>query len=148
MGTIFALNDRIQAVNIRATIVKSVDETKYAPPSIIRSQLHYGEDGTGHQISPKYKSEGYAISKEDLNPVPGLGTPDLFLKGDFTNNIEEVVNQSSYSFTLDSTDYKAPKLELEYGPQIYDMNQQNKEYYATEILKPRLIENLKNQLGL
>lgn len=148
MGTIFALNDRIQAVNIRATIVKSVDETKYAPVAFVRGQLHYGEDKTGHQIAPKYKSEGYAIAKEELNPVPGLGTPDLFVTGDFYNGIQEVVNATGYSFTIESNDEKAPKLELKYGEDIYGLNEENQGYYATEVLKPRLIINIKNELGL
>lgn len=148
MGTIFDFNNKIRAVNIKETISKSVEETKDAAVSFVKGQLHYGEDGSGHLLNPKYKSRQYAKKKEAENPIPGFGTPDLFLKGDFTAGIEEVVNASSYSFTIDSTDSKAPKLEGQYGKEIYALNDQNKEYYSTEILKPHLIENLKNQLGL
>lgn len=148
MGTIFALNDKIKVVNIKLTIAKSVEETKDATVGIVKGQLHYGEDSSGHLISPKYKSNQYAKNKQEENPIPGFGTPDLFLKGDFTAGIKEVVDASSYSFTIDSEDSKAPKLEAQYGGEIYGMNDQNKEYYANEILKPHLVENLKNQLGL
>jgi hypothetical protein len=148
MGNVFNFDDKIQAINIKETIVTSVAETQYAPIGFIRGQLHYGEDGTGHQISPKYRKEGYAIDKEAMNPVPGLGTPDLFVTGDFYNSIKEDVSSSKYSFTIEGTDEKAPKLELKYGNEIYALNDQNKEYYANEILKPYIVTKLKNELGL
>lgn len=148
MGTVFNFDEKIQALDIKEAIVESVAETQYAPLGFVRGQLHYGEDGTGYQISPKYKSEGYALQKEELNPVPGLGTPDLFVTGDFYNSLEEVVNKSAYSFTIDGTDEKAPKLELKYGDEIYALNDQNKEYYSNEILKPYLVSKIKTELGL
>lgn len=148
MGNVFNLTDRIALLDPKEIIISSIEQTKDKSPDIVRSQLHYGEDGTGHQISPKYKQEGYAIAKEEQNPIPGLGTPDLFVTGDFTSEIEEVVDASSYSIIIDSTDYKAAKLELEYGPQIYQLNDTNQLYYNNEILKPVIIQNIKAVLGL
>lgn len=148
MGTVFNLTDKIELLDAKEIIVKSLEQTKDKMPDIVRSQLHYGEDGTGHQISPKYREEGYAIAKEEMNPVPGLGTPDLFLTGDFTSEIIEDVDASSFSINIDSKDYKAAKLELEYGPQIYELNETNQEYYNQEILKPAIVDNIKAVLGL
>jgi len=99
-------------------------------------------------ISPMYRSEGYAEFKESINPKPGKGNPDLFVTGEFYNGLFVSFNKAAYTFTVANRDEKAPKLERKYGEKIYGLNKENKGYFATEILKPKLIGKLRDQLGL
>jgi len=108
-----------------------------------------GEGADDRMLSPLYKSEAYAEFKESLNPKPGKGRPDYFLHGDFYNGMFVRFDKSKYTYTVGSKDAKAPKIEKRTSEkQLYGLNSENKGYFATEILKPKLIARLRTELGL
>lgn len=144
----FNLLDRLDKVNIKSTIVMCLEQSQYEIIAFNRGQLHAGQDNTGGLIDRKYKRKQYALFKEELNPVPGYGTPDLYVSGNFYNGIGVVVNSSQWNFTISSSDSKAPKLELKYSTDIYGLDPENTEYLSQEIIKPKIIDSLRNQLGL
>lgn len=107
-----------------------------------------GEDTTGHFISPGYKRQTYAEMKESMNPKPGLGNPDLFLTGEFYNSLQFNINKSQMTFTVNSKDDKATKLEKKYGEKIYGLNSENKGYFSNEILRPKIVSELRKAIGV
>ena len=148
MGTIANFNQRIQRVDFRSTVILCMEQSQYEILSFNRGQLFMGETSTDKLISPMYRSEGYAEFKESINPKPGKGVPDLFVTGEFYNGLFVSFNKVKYTFTVASRDSKAPKLERKYGEKIYGLNSENKGYFATEILKPKLIARLRTELCL
>lgn len=161
MGRVFDLTDRIEALDIKATIVTSVQQTSYEIISFNSEQLNSGIRSDGLTLKPydpklkyygkeypQYRKEYYEQFKNSLNPNPGLGNPDLFLTGEFYKGIGVVVNANSNSFTVSSSSEKAKRLELRYGSQIYGLTKENKTKYAIDVLQPTLNTNIKNQLGL
>lgn len=147
MGHMFSLLDRLDKVELKPIIILCLEQSQYEILAFNRGQLYDGKDNTGSLISPMYAEERYAIVKEEENPVPGLGIPDLFVTGDFYNGMGVVVNSSQYNFTISSRDIKAPKLELKYK-NIYGLDPENTGYFSNEILKPKIVTELKERLGL
>lgn len=74
------------------------------------SQLAEGIDSHGDSMGNTipYKSAAYATYKNRLNPLPGLGTPDLRLTGDYWDSIQAVVKAREVQMI--ATDSKAGKL--------------------------------------
>lgn len=74
------------------------------------SQLAEGKDRHGDSMGTTipYKSAEYATFKNQLNPIPGLGVPDLRLTGDYWDSIQAVVKNRE--FEMIATDSKAPIL--------------------------------------
>ena len=147
MGMMFDLLDRLDRVELKPIIVLCVEQSQYEILAFNRGQMFDGYTNKGTPITPQYKTEGYALSKEYENPKPGLGTPDLFVTGAFYNGMGVVVSAAEYSFKIVNSDEKAPKLELKYDD-IYGLDEQNTQYFAGEILKPKIVTELVKQLGL
>jgi hypothetical protein len=115
MGHMFALLDRLNATDIKPVIFLCLEQSQYEWLGLNRGQLHDGQDNTGSLQSPLYASEQYALGKEEMNPVPGLGVPDFFVSGDYYNSIQVKVLRGEYSIYTYSTgvDYSA-KIEAKY----------------------------------
>lgn len=148
MGTIAGLNKKLHTVDFDSLITDSIEYTKDEIAVLNRSQLLQGYMSTGEQISPQYASPIYALEKSAMNPLPGFLTPDLRLTGSFYQGIGVVVNAKENTFTVSSSDIKAPRLELKYSSAIYGLTKQNKSFYALETLKPVFFEKLHSATGL
>jgi hypothetical protein len=148
MGHMFALLDRLNATDIKPVIFLCLEQSQYEWLGLNRGQLHDGQDNTGSLQSPLYASEQYALGKEEMNPVPGLGVPDFFVSGDYYNSIQVKVLRGEYSIYTYSTgvDYSA-KIEAKW-PRNYGLDTTNKAFFANEILKPKIVMELKKDLGL
>lgn len=146
MGTIFDFDNAIQKVQVQPIIVKCLEQSQYEILAFNRGQLFMGENNKGLSITPRYRSQAYADFKESINAKPGYGTPDLFVTGEFYNSLQIKVNPTE--FTIFSSNNKAPKLEKKYGQNIYGLTPENKAYFATEVLRPKLVTELKTQIGL
>lgn len=145
MSTLRALSNRFQAAVAAydGTLQEAIEETKDVAVAFNRQQLYSGIKSTGDKITPHYANLKYAAKKYGLNATPGFTNPDLYVTGAFYLGIGVVVNQKSLTF--DSTDSKAPKLELEYTPQIYGLTKENKSAYSLESVKPVLFAKIKAQ---
>ena len=53
-----------------------------------RKQMYAGIRTDGEKIKPDYHNSNYAKYKQAKNPIPGLGTPDLFLTGKFYKTLD------------------------------------------------------------
>jgi hypothetical protein len=141
MGTVRNLLQRFQAFDYDAARQAAVEETKDQIVVFVKQQLKSGYLSTGGRIRPYYATIQYAAKKFNMNRLPGFGTPDLLVTGDFYKGIGVVVTTTS--FTTDSTDDKAPKLELAYTSYIYGLSPENLINYG-QIVKPVLFEKIKN----
>lgn len=159
MATVFEFDDRAQKLDPVQIIKLCIQQTVYEIIALNCSQLESGEDSTGSFLKsydpklryygkeyPEYRKQYYQVFKNELNPKPGLGNPDLFLTGEFYKGIGVVVTDTTY--TVESNSEKAPRLELRYGSQIYGLTTENKTTYCSETLKPAIINNIRQQLAL
>lgn len=147
MGTAFQLLDLLDKIQLRPIVVMCVEQSQYEILAFNRGKLYEGRNRYGQPISPQYQSGEYAEAKQDHNPKPGLGVPDLYVTGEFYNGMFMVVNASQYSFTIESKDEKATKLEVKYKD-IFGIAPEDNGYLANEILKPKIVKEMVKQLGL
>lgn len=112
-----------------------------------KGQLIQGLTPKGQKLKPKYSRVKYARAKNQLNPLPGLGTPDLKLKGDFYS--EFYLTAKNKEFTLHSSDFKTEFLIPKYGQEnIFGLTVENNKIVNYEILLPRLLEWVLKQLKI
>ena len=153
MGRMFDLLDRLDKTELKPIIVLCFNDSKYDGLQLIKGQLKQGKNQNDENFY-FYESQQYSLDKEKLNPLPGLGRADFFVTGQFYEGIQMVVNSSQYNFTIFGTDQKTPRLEELISNQggepdlIYGLDPENTQYFANEILKPKIITELKSQLGL
>lgn len=102
-------------------------------------QLFKGIDSKGQKLKPKYSRVRYARAKNTVNPLPGYGTPDLKLTGDFYRDFY-LKAEPERKFSLFSSDEKAPKLQEKYGEDIFGLTADNEHKINFEEVLPRLIE--------
>jgi len=111
--------------------------------------LYMGEGADGRMISPPYKQQGYAEFKNSMNPKPGLGVRDYFLTGEYFNGFFMEVNKSQMTFTVGSKDIKAAKIEKQTSAkQLYGIAPDDKEYFSREILRPKIVTELRKTIGV
>lgn len=102
-------------------------------------QLYEGKTPKGQKLTPKYSRVRYARAKNELNPLPGFGTPDLKVTGDFYS--EFYLTAKNQEFELHSSDFKTGFLEKKYGKEnIFGLTVQNNKIVNYEIVLPRLME--------
>jgi len=148
MGNMFQLLDRLDKVQIKPIIILCLNQSQYEWLGLNRGQLHDGQDNTGRLQTRLYKEERYAEYKHELNPVPGFGIPDFFITGDYYNSIQMTINQAQWQIRTYSTDNViAPKLDAKW-PRNYGLDPENTGFFSAEILKPKIIKELKMELGL
>ena len=104
-----------------------------------KKQLLQGIDATGAKIKPKYKRDKkgdvsrYAHKKAQMNPTPGLETPDLRFSGEMYREMDLVAgipNDKEYTITsyVDYLKYLIPK----YGD-VFNLTKENVEKLKKKI---------------
>jgi|GEM_PF-5650512 len=146
MGTIHNLAARFKALDFELIKQQSLIET--APgiiPQMTEDQMRYGYDSR-QQLIGQLQSPAYALDKVEWGGSAAPGQVDLHLTGKIYAGLRTSISPT----TIDtySIDFKAPKLEDEYGNRIYGANKANLTKYAIEDLKPVLMQKLKeNTVG-
>lgn len=110
-----------------------------------RKQLYAGFDKNGKKITPKYRRYKYAAAKYEMNPLPGLGTPDLKVTGAFYRGI--TVEYESGILHTESTDKKGPMLEQKYED-IFGLGGAFKKEFIDKSLRPALNKEITAGIGL
>lgn len=145
MLTISSLSEKFKALNTDKVIDESLNETKDEFKAINKQQLKAGKTNTGENVAPKYRSRKYASAKNQMNPLPGLGNPDLFLTGAFYEGIDVEVGKDV--FDIISKDEKGPELENKYKD-IFGLGNNFKKKYLDEDLGPTVQKKISNFIGL
>ena len=142
MATVNQLRSKLTALNVKDVSFHSVEETKEVIAEVQKEQMFQGLNAKGKKIG-RYRSNKYARAKNEMNPLPGLGIPDLKLTGAFYAKVETEVTQEAFrSF---STDEKNDELTSKYDP--FGLNKESKSEYAGK-LRPVFIKNVKEELRL
>jgi hypothetical protein len=142
MATVNDMIKRMQSLNVKEVSYESVVETKETITEIQKDQMYHGLDGQGKKIR-RYRSVKYARAKNEMNPLPGLGTPDLKLTGAFYRYFQTKVTPEAFSTS--STDEKNDALTAKYDP--FGLDKESKSEYAGK-LRPVLVKNVKEKLML
>ena len=124
---------------LEAEAYKILVETQEIITALNTGQLHEGKTPEGRKLTPKYSWVRYARAKNELNPLPGFGTPDLKVTGDFYS--EFYLTAKNQEFELHSSDFKTEFLEKNYGKDnIFGLTAKNNKIVNYEIVLPRLLE--------
>lgn len=144
-GTVSNLIKKFRSLNIEQVAQDSMES---ALPQLVdrqKDQMLSGLNKKG-KIIGKYKSAAYANLKHSMNPIPGLGVPDLLLSGDFYRKIYGDVRGNT--LILDSTDEKAGFLAKRFGEEIFGLNKDSKKEFIKEDLKPAFMTEIKKVVRL
>lgn len=124
--------------NLPSIAENSVNETKEDVVVIQKDQLRQGVSSTGGSFR-KYQNKAYAIKKNKMNPIPGLGNPDLKYTGSFYDGI--FVSVAGGRITIGSHDSKAQMLEANYK-NVFGLSPQEMEDFLYGKLKPVYNKNV------
>lgn len=145
MLTIKGLSRSFQKLDTNKAIQNGVE--KSLPEMIKRNkvQMNRGKTKFDTKISPSYRRNKYARIKNEMNPIPGLGTPDLYVTGDFQSKINMTLEGNV--IIQKSSDYKAEWLEPKYDD-IYGLGGDLKQEFQKEVLQPAINEEISKSTGL
>lgn len=136
-------NDAIKGSKVYIDAIMSTDVELI---DVNQENLQSGLNALGVKITPKYKSEAYALRKERMNAQPGFGTPDLKLTGSFYERIEFHIN--GRQVVWEDTDSKAKDLLAKYGA-ILGVSENNVlQKYRQQYLFPAIAREIKVKTGM
>lgn len=111
----------------------------------VRNQLSTGIAGDGKRLKP-YAGAAYARRKNRMNSAPGLGNPDLKVKGTLHAGI--TVSTTGNGYKTESTAAYAKYMEARDGSRIYEQTDANKVDTANRLLRPHILQDLSRITGL
>lgn len=144
--TIPELKRRWKQIDLRNAAASIISDNKQQIADFNREQLMDGFNKEGKKLK-KYRSSSYAQKKNQKNPSPGLGNPDLYLTGRFHEAMNVKIN-SKVSFDIFSTDSKTPDLTKKYGKDIFGLTDESRLIASEEIINPGLVLHIKKIVNL
>jgi len=147
--TLTELRNNLNRLNIAEVVESVYAETKEALEDLNTKQLRDGLTTAGGRF-PSYAYPDYAQFKQQLNPAPGLGNPDLRLTGEFHSSIVATYNGVSINVGSNlSGTTKVDQLERWYGEdRIYGLTEENRRVHVEENIQPALQEQIERITGL
>ena len=147
MGTIAELYRAVKRFDDKkeTIIADIIEDHKEEIVQLNRDQLNQGLLATGTKIRPGYRSRKYAEAKNQINSLPGYGTPDLKLTGEFQRRMD--LWRKGNKFYLDSRDDKVEGLAAKYGEEIFGLTNESRAK-AMRIVKPEFMRKLSQMTGL
>lgn len=144
MATIKGLLRRVKNFDTDKAIDNSFEVTTTDFAVLNKQQMYAGFDKSGEKFTKKYAAGSYAKKKNKMNPLPGYGTPDLFLSGEFQKQIK--VDYSKGILTSMSSVEYAKYVEPVYRP--YGLGGKLKKEFIKEKLQPALKKEISAGIGL
>lgn len=135
---------KFRKVDLSGVLNECLVETSDILLDLVKSQLKRGETSVG-LIQPPLKSERYSKKKLSNGSNAPFGIPDLFDTGKFQDKFKLYFGKDA--LRIRSTDKKAPDLLSKYGYEIYELSQENFEYYTNQIIIPLMIKKIENGLS-
>lgn len=146
MATARQILERAKAFNLLKEAADIVKQTDDVITDYVRAQLYTGKDKKGNMIYPQYKNDSpankrYAIKKNRQNPIPGLGHPDLFLRGDLYKRLNVEVLDESVFFRSQVRHFKY--VYSNYGEEkTFGLSEESMNEYRGKTLLPLLRKRL------
>lgn len=113
MATVKEMRLRLLKISVQEIAKKVFREAKSDAEELVRYQLLRGLRPDGEFITPGYRMESYARSKNQKNNRPPYGVPDLKDTGAFHRSIKMEVKGDELVF--DATDEKWDDLRRKYS---------------------------------
>lgn len=109
-----------------------------------RSQMYdEGIDRNGNAIQPPYAPATIQYKRRKGQPTNRVTLRD---KGDF--HLSLYIEYDTDGFEIKDDDFKTPFLTRKYGVAVLGLTDSNVKILADEVYQPRLLEMLKNKLGI
>jgi len=142
MATIRKYASNFAKIDIQAQLPKLIEEV--APEAIAynQQQLYRSSVDRFGKSLKKYQSPSYALYKYRLNPLPGLGRPDLNLKGTLYRGMYLKVQGRGFYFG--SYDAKESQVERKYSKDIWGLTKESKRKLAINDVRPLLMGYIRN----
>ena len=146
MGKLLNLISKFQKLDVQPIGRAAMTEVAPEFADKQREQLRFGESSTGGTLR-KYRNPSYARMKNAMNPLPGLGNPDLRLTGAFHRGITAKVEGGK--IVVSSSDSKAPELEAAFNEDlIYGLHPESRKEFINADLRPAFMRNIRKEIKL
>lgn len=133
------------SVNASSEIGNAIKNTEQWMVELNKEQLSHGINSLGQKLMP-YNSLTYALRKEEMNPLPGFGVPDLKYTGAFYGGL--FAKYQGGKIVFGSTDSKTDELRGKYGVSIFGLTKENEQFYKDNILREEIIKIVERKTGL
>ena len=142
------LQQKIASLNVEQIINSVYNETKAQLEDLNTEQLSAGINVNGGTF-PKYEFPEYAKLKNKMNPVPGIGNPDLKYTGDFHRSITAEITGTKIDIRSNLTGEKVQNLEQWYSPErIYGLSEEYRIKHIEENINPVFADEIERATGL
>lgn len=145
MATFLDLQANLKQLNIEKEAKSAISETVSILSESNIEHLKQGFDSEWKRF-PKYKNAKYARAKAAINPLPGLGNPDLILTKSFSKSIKVSLQGAAINF--EASDTKADDLIGRYGEDVLGVTDNQQEKYNQETFLPVFAQKIELQTGL
>lgn len=95
MATVSQMRERLKSVNLIDEALSIVSERQEQVLSLQKMQMKTGR-GKKLRTLKKYRNPDYSKKKNQMNPAPGLGNPDLYLTGNLYSSLRVVINRDGW----------------------------------------------------
>lgn len=126
--------------NIEAVVISAASEHEAEIIALNHSQLRKGKLSTGEDTQ-EYASISYTNYKSSKGSL-SVPNADLYNEGKFYNKFD--IDFKNTEFTIKSTDSKAPKLEYQYGVEIYGLTKDSRGT-TSKIIAPTFVKKMRNE---
>lgn len=149
MTTVRDLRKTLRSVNILYETIKAAEKNSREMIMLNQVQLFSGENNKGESFK-QYRWKEYAEYKNDKNPLPGLGYPDLKNTGAFYKGFWARIN--SAGIKMGSTDSKSSWLENHYSKRgkqlIFGLTPENQTTWNTVAFFNDFMKAIMQKTGL
>ena len=114
--------------------------------NLIQDQMRRGLRGDDRKFPKRYRRVRYARAKQQQNPLPGYGVPDLYLYGGFYRGMKTIMR--SLDFETTSSDAKEAHLLGKYGAITFTISPTSIEKHNRESFLPDFANEIKRGTGL
>jgi hypothetical protein len=143
MATIGKIATKFRALNTDEVVTAAFRTSTDGFTEEQKKQLYAGFDKEGKRLQ-KYRNNKYARVKNEMNPGPGLGNPDLYVTGAYFGGIK--TNVQGLSLHIESSDAKGPELETKYKP--YGLGGGYKQEFIRGIYRPNFRKQVRLKTGV
>lgn len=136
---------RWESFNIVDATAEAMIENDQQVLTLNKAQLYNAGLKNDNDIAGLYRSVGYALEKNRMNPKPGYGVVDLKLTGQFYSQFYLKVSNDSYE--IGSTDSKAEALVKRYSPLIFGLTPESRLKAWQDFLRAAVVKSLAEHTG-
>lgn len=146
MTTFTDLHQTISKFNAEKVVETVYEQTKESLADLNAVQLLQGQSAKGKNLK-SYANAEYAAYKNQLNPLPGYGNPDLKLTGAFYQGIRAEFQGGRLEIT--STDSKTASLQKKYSDDnMFGLSEKFRNEHVKENIEPVFVREIETATGL